>query len=77
MTVITTMVNWLFAGLCMQFALAFMEAFAGPALFYLFSAFCVAAIMFVKFFVPETKWITLEELEANLKSGKKLRDLGS
>ena len=77
MTVISTMVSWLFAGLCMQFALTFMEVFGGPALFHLFSVFCIAAIIFVKFFVPETKGITLEELEANLKNGRKLRELGS
>ena len=73
---ITTMVNWTFAGLCMRYALSFMEVFGGPALFYLFSAFCVLAILYVRMYVPETKGITLEKLEANLKNGKKLRELG-
>lgn len=73
---ITTMVNWTFAGLCMRYALSFMETFGGPALFYLFSAFCIIAIVYVAMYVPETKGITLEKIEANLKKGKKLRELG-
>jgi SP family galactose:H+ symporter-like MFS transporter len=60
---ITTMVNWTFAGLVMAYALSFMEKFGRPSLFYLFSAFCILAIIFVARYVPETKGITLEELE--------------
>ncbi len=73
---ITTMVNWTFAGLVMANALTFMQSYGNASIFYLFGAFCVLAILFVKFFVPETKGITLEELEANLKAGKPLRKLG-
>jgi hypothetical protein len=36
----------------------------------------VLAIVFVALFVPETKGITLEEMEFNLKDGVRLRDLG-
>lgn len=64
---ITTMINWTFAGLVMRYALSFMEHFGRPSLFYLFSAFCIVAIVFVANFVPETKGITLEELEEQLK----------
>ncbi|HVV68766.1 MAG TPA: sugar porter family MFS transporter [Gammaproteobacteria bacterium] len=64
---ITTMVNWTFAGLVMRYALSFMETFGRSSLFYLFVVFCVLAIIFVARFVPETKGITLEELEAKLK----------
>jgi len=64
---ITTMVNWTFAGLLMGYSLTFMEHFGRPSLFYLFSAFCILAILFVYKFVPETKGITLEELEEKLK----------
>ena len=64
---ITTMVNWTFAGLVMRYALSFMETFGRSSLFYLFSGFCILAIIFVAFFVPETKGITLEELEEKLK----------
>ncbi len=64
---ITTMVNWTFAGLVMAYALSFMEKFGRPSLFYLFSVFCIFSIIFVARFVPETKGITLEELEEQLK----------
>lgn len=65
---ITTMVNWTFAGLLMGYSLTFMEIFGRPSLFYLFSIFCVFAIIFVYKFIPETKGITLEELEEKLKN---------
>lgn len=60
---ITTMVNWTFAGLVMRYALSFMELYGHSSIFYLFSALCVLAILFVFKFVPETRGITLEELE--------------
>lgn len=74
---ITTMVNWTFAGLVMNYALSFMNKFGNASLFYLFAGFCVVAIIFVAMFVPETKGITLEELEKNLKKGVELRNLGN
>jgi SP family galactose:H+ symporter-like MFS transporter len=64
---ITTIVNWTFAGILMRYSLSFMQAFGNAALFYLFAAFCILAILFVAKFVPETKGITLEELEEKLK----------
>jgi MFS transporter, SP family, galactose:H+ symporter len=73
---LTTMVNWTFAGLLMANALTFMEKHGNSSIFYLFSGFCVLAIAFVALFVPETKGITLEEMEFNLKDGVRLRDLG-
>jgi SP family galactose:H+ symporter-like MFS transporter len=73
---ITTMVNWTFAGLVMANALTFMETFGNASIFYLFSGFCVVAIVFVALFVPETRGITLEEMEFNLKNGVPLRHLG-
>ena len=63
---ITTMINWTFAGILMRYSLSFMDAFGKPDLFYLFSFFCIAAIIYVGFFVPETKGFTLEEIEKKL-----------
>jgi SP family galactose:H+ symporter-like MFS transporter len=73
---ITTMVNWTFAGLVMANALSFMQAHGNASIFYVFAGFCIVAIVFVAFFVPETKGITLEEMEFNLKNGVALRKLG-
>jgi MFS transporter, SP family, galactose:H+ symporter len=74
---ITTMVNWTFAGLVMANALSFMQAHGNASIFYVFAGFCVAAIAFVALFVPETKGITLEEMEFNLKNGVPVRHLGN
>jgi SP family galactose:H+ symporter-like MFS transporter len=73
---ITTMVNWTFAGLVMANALSFMQAHGNASIFYVFAGFCALAVLFVALFVPETKGITLEEMEFNLKNGVRLRDLG-
>jgi len=74
---ITTMVNWTFAGLVMANALSFMQAHGNALIFYVFAVFCALAVAFVALFVPETKGITLEEMEFNLKNGVRLRDLGN
>ena len=74
---ITTMVNWTFAGLVMANALSFMQAYGNASIFYVFAGFCVLSIAFVYLFVPETRGITLEEMEFNLKSGVRLRNLGT
>ena len=74
---ITTMVNWTFAGLVTAKSLSIMNTYGNASIFYIFAGFCVLAILFVKFFIPETKGVTLEEIEANLKSGKALKDIGA
>ena len=57
-------------------ALSFMKAHGNASIFYVFGGFCVLAIVFVAMFVPETKGITLEEMEFNLKNGVPMRSLG-
>lgn len=73
---VTTMVNWTFAGLLMDNALTFMQIHGNASIFFVFSVFCVLAIVFVALFVPETRGVTLEQIEANLRAGKKMRSLG-
>ncbi|MEI8173881.1 MAG: sugar porter family MFS transporter [Deltaproteobacteria bacterium] len=73
---VTTMVNWTFAGLLMDNALTFMQTYGNASIFFLFAVFCVLAVAFVAVFVPETKGVTLEQIEGNLKAGKKMRSLG-
>jgi sugar porter (SP) family MFS transporter len=46
------------------------------ALFAIFSAVCGAALVFVVAMVPETRGRSLEMIEANLKLGRRVRDLG-
>lgn len=44
--------------------------------FALYGLFCFLSLLFVYFLVPETKKITLERIEANLRAEKSSRDLG-
>jgi len=74
--VVTTAVNWIFAFIVVRFSLTIMNSFGGNTLFFIFAIFCIIALIFTKYIVPETKGITLEEIETNLKSGKKLREIG-
>lgn len=53
-----------------------MQPYGNASIFYVFAGFCILAILFVALLVPETKGITLEELEFNLKKGLRLRHLG-
>lgn len=73
---ITTMINWTFAAVVMRYSLSFMHEYGNASIFFVYAGFCVLACIFLKFFVPETKGITLEEIEMNLNSGRKLKDLG-
>ncbi len=44
--------------------------------FLLYSILCFLSLLFVYFLVPETKKVSLEHIEANLRMGKKSRELG-
>ncbi|HFY0602633.1 TPA: sugar porter family MFS transporter [Legionella pneumophila] len=44
--------------------------------FAMFASFCLLACWFIYYFVPETTSVSLEKLEENLNTGKKVRDIG-
>jgi hypothetical protein len=48
----------------------------GESLFFFFSLFCLLGFVLIGKYTPETKGVSLEALETNLKNGEKLRDLG-
>ncbi|WP_119329123.1 sugar porter family MFS transporter [Cysteiniphilum halobium] len=73
---VTTMVNWTFAGVVMANALSFMKAYGNASIFFVFGGFCILAMIFLKFFVPETKGVSLEYIEKNLEKGVPLKKLG-
>ncbi len=69
-------INWAFN---MIVALTFLSLvhFAGKSgTFFLFSSICILCMFFIYFFVPETKGISLEQIEENLRAGKKSRHIG-
>ncbi len=81
---VTTAVNWIFAALVVQFSLPMMahpngtpNPAGGAKLFFFFAICCFVGILIMKFFTPETKGVSLEEMESNLRQGKKLKDIGS
>lgn len=75
---VTTVVNWTFAGVVIANSNVIMTkvAFGDVIIFLVYAAFCLASIFFLRMFVPETKGTSLEKIEDNLISGKKLRNLG-
>lgn len=51
--------------------------YGGPALtFGMYSSVCLISFIFCYYFVPETRGISLEQIEQNLRQGKRPRDLG-
>ena len=74
---ITTMVNWTFASLVISNALSFMKIYGQANLFFLFAAFCVGCLVFLKLFIPETKGVSLEKIESDLEKGIKLNKIGN
>ena len=75
---ITTIVNWTFVWIVVAYSNLIMGAgvWGKPIIFISYAIFCIIAIIFLKLFVPETKGVSLEKIEDNLISGKKLRNLG-
>lgn len=72
----TTVTNWIGAALVVQFSMSIMDSWGGSTLFFLFAGFCLLGFILIGAFTPETKGVSLEALEQNLRQGKKLRHLG-
>ena len=73
---VSTMANWTFNAIIGSYTLTWFKNLGVSGTFWLFSAACILGVILVKYYTPETKDVTLEELELNLKANKKLRDLG-
>ncbi|QLE78470.1 sugar porter family MFS transporter [Francisella sp. Scap27] len=71
----STMSNWICNAIIGNFALTWLTFYPGST-FFGFAITCIVCIFFVKFFVPETKGVSLEEIENNLRSGKSLARIG-
>lgn len=68
--------SWAFNMLVALTLLTSIEAFGVSGAFSIYAIFCVLGVLFVYFFVPETKDCSLEEIERNLRNGKPVRELG-
>jgi sugar porter (SP) family MFS transporter len=60
---IATAVNWLAAWLVAQTFLSLVDVLTTEGTFLLFAGFCALTFVYVRFFVPETKGRTLEEIQ--------------
>jgi sugar porter (SP) family MFS transporter len=61
---VATAINWLAAWVVAQTFLSLVDAITTQGTFLLFAGFCVLTFVYVRFFVPETKGKTLEQVEA-------------
>lgn len=73
---VTTMANWIGNFIVVRFSLSIMESWGVSELFFIFAVFCLSGMILIGMFTPETKGVTLEEIEINLKTGVKFKDLG-
>ena len=67
---------WIGCTIIVQFSLTIINKYGGSTLFFIFTFCCILGFFLIKYFTPETKGVTLEEIEINLKNGCKLRDIG-
>ena len=71
----STMSNWICNAVIGNFALTWLTFYPGNT-FFGFATTCIVCLVFVKLFVPETKGVSLEEIEKNLREGKPLAKVG-
>jgi MFS transporter, SP family, galactose:H+ symporter len=73
---VATLSNWGFNFLIALTFLSIIESFGKAGAFWLYAVIGLGGWFFCKFFVPETKGTTLEDIEENLRAGVALKDLG-
>lgn len=73
---LATCMNWASNLLVTVTFLKLVEIIGASGTFGLYMFCCIVSLAFVYWLVPETKGITLEQIEANLFSGKRWRNLG-
>jgi len=73
---LATAFNWASNMIVAATFLTLIEFFGTSATFAIYMAGSLISVLFVIFYVPETKGVTLEHIEANLYAGRRARDLG-
>jgi MFS transporter, SP family, galactose:H+ symporter len=74
---VSTVTNWVGTFIVTATFLTLLNQFGHARTFWLYAAFNAAFLLFTWALVPETKGVTLEEIEGKLMSGKHLRDIGA
>lgn len=73
---LTTTANWTFNWLVSFSFLIVIKHFGASGTFTVFTVLLVLSFIFVMCFVPETKGVSLEQIEANVLDNKRLKDIG-
>lgn len=73
---VTTSTNWICNAIVGGTFLTLLTSFGAPKTFALFGLCGVVSLFIIKGFAPETKDVSLEQIEANLLAGKPCRKLG-
>ncbi len=72
----STVTNWLVNGVVALTFLSLLNGIGTTQTFWLYGAFNLFFIVLIVWLVPETRGVTLEKIETNLLSGKRLRHIG-
>jgi MFS transporter, SP family, galactose:H+ symporter len=72
----STFTNWIANGIVGLTFLSLLNGIGNAATFSLYAAFNVIFLVLTVWLVPETRGLTLEQIERNLMAGKPLRKLG-
>ena len=72
----STFTNWIANMIVGATFLTLLNGIGNAATFWLYGALNVVFLLITFFLIPETKNVTLEQIERNLMSGKPLRDIG-
>ena len=72
----STMTNWITCAIVGATFLTLVDTLGSAHTFWLYAVLNAFFIILTVAFVPETKNVTLEQIEKNLMSGKKLRNIG-
>ncbi|HJU08713.1 MAG TPA: sugar porter family MFS transporter, partial [Rhodanobacteraceae bacterium] len=74
---VSTVTNWVLTGVVTLTFLSLLNNFGNANTFWLYAAFNAAFLLFTWALVPETKGVSLEQIEHKLMEGRRLRDIGA
>lgn len=74
---VSTVTNWIFTAIVGGTFLTLLNSIGSANTFWLYAAFNAVFLLFTFALVPETKGVSLEQIERKLMDGKRLRDIGA
>lgn len=74
---VSTVTNWVSNAIVGATFLTLLNSFGHAHTFWLYAAFNALFVLFTWALIPETKGVTLEQIERKLMDGERLRDIGA